>query len=145
MDAQLTGDVRAGTELCSHLRVHGDHHLLLGAHYGVPLLHLVVNPVSELVAENGGTNVHNELLGHLDEIKLIREKICNAGLFDDKRENAFDRKVLVLRDKERLHSFVGNIALLLRQDVFEEVNCGVVCEKQRMRKYLHSNVPYGGK
>ena len=68
MDDQLTGNVRASTELCSHLRVHGDHHLLLGAHYSVPLLHLMVNPVSELVTENGGTNVHNELFWHLDEI-----------------------------------------------------------------------------
>ena len=128
MDDQLTRNVRAGAELCSHLRVHGDHHLLLGAHYGVPLLHLVVNPVSELVAEHGCTNVHDELFGHLDEIKLIGEEICNARLLADKVENALDRKVLVLRYKERLHSLVWYVALLLRQDVLQEVNGGVICK-----------------
>ena len=128
MDDQLTGDVRAGTELCSHLWVHGDHHLLLCTHHGVPLLHLMVNPVSELVAEHGCTNVHDELLGHLDEIKFIGEEICNARLLADKVENALDRKVLVLWDKQSLHSLVGHVALLLRQDVLEEVNGGVVCK-----------------
>ena len=126
---QLTRNVRAGTELRSHLRVHGDHHLLLGAHHGVALLDLVCNPGPELVAENDGTNVHNELLGHLDEVKFIGEEIQHARLLADESENALNRKVFVLGDKECLHSLVGHVALLLRQDVLEEVNGGVICKK----------------
>ena len=47
---QLTTDVSTGTELSSHLRVHGDHHFLFGAHDGVPFFDLVMHPLFELSA-----------------------------------------------------------------------------------------------
>ena len=45
----LTADVGAGGELGGHRRVHGDHHLLLVRHEGVSLLHLLVDPVLEVL------------------------------------------------------------------------------------------------
>ena len=47
---QLTTDVSTGTELSSHLRVHGDHHFLFGEHDGVPFFDLVMHPLFELGA-----------------------------------------------------------------------------------------------
>ena len=70
----------AGLELGRHLRIHGDHHLLLFAHDGIPLLDLVGNPCSELVAEDHGADVDDPLLGHLLQVKIVWQEISYVGL-----------------------------------------------------------------
>ena len=52
-----------------HLRIHLDHDVFLVCHLVVPRIDLVLDPVCELVLENGGTHVGNPLLGSLGELK----------------------------------------------------------------------------
>ena len=46
-----------------------DHDVFLVCHLVVPRIDLVLDPVRELVLENGGTYVGNPLLGSLGELK----------------------------------------------------------------------------
>ena len=56
-------------ENLGHLRIHLDHDVFLVCHLVVPRIDLVLDPVRELVLENGGTHVGNPLLGSLGELK----------------------------------------------------------------------------
>ena len=89
----------AGLELRGHLGVHGDHHLLLGAHDGVALLNLVGHPGLELAAEDDCTNIHDPLLGHLLQIDVVWQEVGNVWLLRHELEDALDGEVLVLRDE----------------------------------------------
>ena len=71
----LTGHVGAGLELGGHLGVHGDQHLLLGAHDGVALLHLVGDPGLELTTEDHGAHVDDPLLRHLLQVDFVRQEV----------------------------------------------------------------------
>ena len=53
------GNVSGLVKLGEHCRVHGDHHLLLGTHQGVSLLHLVLDPPLEEVAQHMRAYVHD--------------------------------------------------------------------------------------
>ena len=65
MQLVLTAYMSARLELGRHLWVHGDHDLFLFSHQRVPLLHLLVDPVLEVLTEHGSTNINDPLLRHL--------------------------------------------------------------------------------
>ena len=119
----------AGLELGGHLGVHGDQHLLLGAHDGVALLHLVGDPGLELTTEDHGAHVDDPLLGHLLQVDVVGQEVRDVGLLRHELEDALDGEVLVLRHEEGLHLVVGDVCLLAREDVLQEVHGGVVCTK----------------
>ena len=98
MSRVLTGYMGTGLELGGHLGVHGDHHLLLGAHDGVALLDLVGDPGLELAAQDDGANIHDPLLGHLLQIDIVWQEVGDVGLLRHELEDALDGQVLVLRD-----------------------------------------------
>ena len=58
-------------ELGGHLRVHRDHHFLLGAHDGVSFLNLVMNPLLEAITQNYSTYIDNPLLRDLRKVDVI--------------------------------------------------------------------------
>ena len=61
----------ARLELGGHLRIHGDHDLLLLGHEGVAFLHLLVDPLLEDLPDDGRTDVDDPLLGHFLQVWLI--------------------------------------------------------------------------
>ena len=88
-----------GLELSSHLWVHGDHHLLLGAHDGVALLDLMGDPGLELATEDDCANIHDPLLGNLLQIDVVWQEVGDVRLLRHELEDALDGEVLVLRDE----------------------------------------------
>ena len=99
MSRVLTGYMGTGLELSSHLWVHRDHHLLLGANDGVALFNLVGHPGLELTAEDDCANIHDPLLGHLLQIDVVWQEVGDVRLLRHELEDALDREVLVLRDE----------------------------------------------
>ena len=67
----LTADVRAGSELGRHERVHGDHDLLLLGHQCVAFLDLLVHPLFKVVPDDSSADIYDPLLRHLGEIRFI--------------------------------------------------------------------------
>ena len=72
-----------GTELGGHLRVHRDHHFLLGAHNGISFLDLVVHPLLEAIAQNYSTYIDYPLLRDLRKVDVVRNVIGDVGLVAD--------------------------------------------------------------
>ena len=119
----------AGLELGGHLRVHRDHDLLLLGHDGVAILHLIADPVPERLAHNGSADINDPLLGHLPQVRVVREVHGDPRLFVDEVQDLLERQVLVLRHVQRLDRFVVQVSLLATKDVFEKVDGDVVCKK----------------
>ena len=123
----------AGGELGGHHRVHGDHDLLLLGHQGVALLDLLEDPLSEVVADDGGAHVHDPLLRHLLQVRRVREVEPNLGLAGDVGHHLLEGEVLVLRHVDVLHVLVGEVGLLPTKDVLEEVDGHVIWRKRSQR------------
>ena len=121
--------------------VHGDHHLLLGAHDRVSLLDLVVDPSSELIAQDHGADIDQPLLWDLRQVDVVREEVANVRLVTDERENAVDGQVLVLRDEQGLNLLVGDVRFSPRHDVLQEVYGDVICTKKAVRQGIFRNLP----
>ena len=123
---QLTRDVRAGTELRSHLRVHGDHHFFLLAHDCIPLLDLVIDPLSEKVTQDLGANIHDPLLGRLRQVDVVGKVVGDVRLVFDEHQDPLEGEVLILRYEDRWDVFVDQVALPLVNQVIHEVDGDVV-------------------
>ena len=121
--------------------VHGDHHLLLGAHDRVSLLDLVVDPSSELIAQDHGADIDQPLLWDLRQVDVVREEVANVRLVADEREDAVDGQVLVLRDEQGLNLLVGDVRFSPRHDVLQEVYGDVICTKKAVRQGIFRNLP----
>ena len=134
-----------GCELGSHLRVHGDHHLLLGAHDGVALFHLVMDPCSEFVAQNDSTDVDQPLLRDFGQVNVVWEEVTDVRFVSDEFEDAIDGQVLVLGHKQGLDLLVRNICFAPGQNVLQEVYGHIVCGKRAVRLNFVRNLPYGGR
>ena len=134
-----------GGELGGHLLVHGDHHLLLGAHDRVSLLDLVVDPRSELVAQDHGADIDQPLLWDLRQVDVVREEVANVRLVTDEREDAVNGQVLVLRDEQGLDLLVGDVRFSPGKDILQEVYGHVICTKKAVRQGIFRNLPYGGR
>ena len=61
----------AGLILLEQLRVHADHQSLLLCHRPVTLFDLIDYPFSELIAQDGSADVHNELLRDLRKVYVF--------------------------------------------------------------------------
>ena len=94
----LTANMGGGTVLGGHLRVHSDHHLLLGIHEHVSFLNLVMDPLLEAITQNGSTYVDDPLLWHLWEVNVVWKVVGDIGLVADEFKDPLEGKVLVLRN-----------------------------------------------
>ena len=127
----LTRDMSRGCELGSEGRIHCDHQLALLRHQGVAILDLLSNPSPEGITEDSSADVHNPLLGDLREVWLVREVVGQVALAAHILEDLLQGEILVLRDVERLHLAVQDVALLASQEVLQVVDGSVVCRKER--------------
>ena len=112
----------AGLERGGHLRVHGDHHLLLVGHLSVPVLDLLLDPGLERCANDGSADVDDPLLGRLRQVRRVRQVQLDVRLGADELADALEREVLVLRAVERLDLVVLQLPLPAVHEVFQEVN-----------------------
>ena len=129
----LTAYMSAGSKLCSHHGIHGDHHLSLLRHEGIPILNLLLHPVLELIAKDGRTNIYDPLLWHLLDIRVIRQVLVDPRLVAHKLQHLLDREALVLWHMDHLHVIVVKICFLSRQNAFQKVNGRVICRKEEVR------------
>ena len=113
-------------ELLGHHRVHGDHHVSLLRHVGVPLLHLLADPLLERLIDHGGADVDDPLLRRLGYILIIGEEVFDLWHVSDELQDLLDGERLVLRHVEVLDLIIEQGPLLLVQYVFEEVHGRVV-------------------
>ena len=137
----LTGDVRAGFELGGHLRIHGDHDLLLLRHERVPLLDLLGDPLLEVLAHDGGADVQDPLLRDLRQVGLVGQVQVDLRVLAHEGEDLLERQVLVLRHVDVLDGVVVQVRLLPLHDVLEEVDRRVVCKKKEIREDMEPYLP----
>ena len=126
----LTGDMSGGLELGGQLRIHVDHDLLLLRHQGVALLNLLCDPVSETLAQHGSTYIDYPLFRNLRNVNLVRHVGFDLRHRSNILKDLLEREVLVLRHIQCLDRVVGHIGLLGADQVLQEVNCDVVCNKK---------------
>ena len=102
----LTADVRAGSELGRHERVHGDHDLLLLGHQCVAFFDLLVDPFFKVISDDGSADVYDPLLRHLRQIRLIRKVEEDLWLGAGVLHHTFQRQILILGDVDVLRSII---------------------------------------
>ena len=118
--------MRGRFESSGHIGVHSDHDLFLLAHQCVALLDLQVDPVLELLAQDGRNHVDQPLLGDFRHVNLVGEIHEHERLVDDKLKDFLDGEVLVLRHEDRLYLVVMDVRLTSAQNIFQEVNRDVI-------------------
>ena len=148
----LTGDVRAGLKLGSHVGIHRDHDLFLFGHVRVALLLLLPDPLPERLADHRSTYVHYPLLWYLLDVRMVWEVGLDLWLAGDELEDLLERQVPVHGDVHGLDIRVVDLPLLARQDVLQEVDRDVVWKKRRKSENTSPNksgwktdLPYGGR
>ena len=73
--AVLTADFGGGVEGRGHLRIHGDHDVLLLGDRLIPGFNLVLHPAAEHAAEHGGADVADPLLADLVDFLRVRHVV----------------------------------------------------------------------
>ena len=117
-----------GLELGSQLGIHVDHDLLLLRHQGVALLNLLRDPISEALAQHGGTDVDDPLFGDLWNVNLVGHVGFDMRHLSNIGKDLLQRKILVLGHVQGLHLIIWDIRLLAADQVFQEINRDVVCK-----------------
>ena len=97
MNDCLTRYVSGLSELLHHLRVDGDHHVLLALHELVSRLHLFSYPGTEWSTNYGSTDIYYPLLRNLLEIWLVRQVVKYIGLLHSEVADMLQGEVLVAR------------------------------------------------
>ena len=118
-------------KLRCHQRVHADHDLLAVSHYGISILNLLCDPIFKIGPYYGSTDINDPLLGDLCQIGLVGEIVFDILHLRYELHDLLDRQVLVLRYMYVLHVVVVKIGFLAAQDVFQKVDCNIVCGKNR--------------
>ena len=86
-DEVLTTDFGGCTEYIGHLLVHGNHDALLGGHLPITDFDLLLDPVCEVLLEDGGADIADPLLAHLMNFLIIRHIIENMPMTIAKEES----------------------------------------------------------
>ena len=128
----LTADVSAGLVVLKELRIHANHHALLFRHHSVAFFDLVHHPVPELLAQDGGANVDDELLGDLGQVDVLRQVVLDLRLVGDELHDVLDGQALVLWHVQGLDLVVLHVLLLPADDILEEVDGDVFCSKDML-------------
>ena len=126
---QLTRDMCGGLKLGSQLGIHVDHDLFLLRHQGVSLLNLLCDPISEVLANHRGTYIDYPLFWNLWNVNLVRHVGFNLRNTSNIIKDLLEREVLVLRHVQCLHRVVRHIGLLAADQVLQEVDRDVFCNK----------------
>ena len=126
----LTGDMRGLSELLSHLGIDGDHHIAFALDKFIACSYLLSYPVAEGGTDHSCTHVHDPLLGHLLEIRMIRQVVQDVPLLHREVADVLQRQVLITRHVDSLDLVVGQVPLSCVDDVLEEVDCHVVDRRQ---------------
>lgn len=122
----------AGLELRRHLWVHGNHKIPFLGHSGVPFFFLGGDPVSERLSDHSGADVDEPLFWNFLKIRVIRQVVIDVSMIANEVENSFHRQVLILRYEHGFHVFILNFALLLTDEVLQEVHGGVICRNDQL-------------
>ena len=112
----------AGIELGGHHGIHLDHDVLLLGHEGVALLHLVDDPGLERLADHGGADVDDPLLGRLRQVRLVGHVCGDVLVLLAELADVLQREILVLRHIQSLNIRVGHVRLLPGDYVLQEVD-----------------------
>ena len=141
---QLTADVGGRAELGGHLWVDVDHDLLLLGHLGVALLDLVDHPGLERLADHGGADVDDPLLGRLRQVRVIRHVGGDVGVLHGELGDILEVEALVLRHVDRLDRPILHVRLLAGGDVLQKVDRGVVWSMEKVSRSGGKHLPNGG-
>ena len=125
----LTADVSAGLVVLKELRIHANHHALLFCHHSVAFFDLVHHPVPELLTQDGGANVDDELLGDLGQVDVLQEVVLHLRLVGDVLQDVLDREALVLRHVQGPDLVVLHVLLLPADHVLQEVDRHILYKK----------------
>ena len=125
--------MRGGLELGVHHGIHLDVHLLLLVHRLVALLDLVLDPGLERLADHGGADVDDPLLGRLRQVRVVGHVGGDVGVLAGELGDVLEVQALVLRHVDRLDRLVAHVRLLARENVFQEVDRDVGYKEGEIR------------
>lgn len=111
--------MRAGPELIQHFRVHGDHRIVLVGHVSIAGLDLLLHPLAERHADDGRADVDDPLLGTLGEVLVVGQIRLDLRMCAGEGTDMLERKILVLRDEDRLDAVGLEVPLLHHDNVLE--------------------------
>ena len=120
-------------EAGSDLRIKGDQHVLLLRDRFVALFDARADPVDERLADDSRANVADPLLRHATELLVIWH-VRNDGLvLHEEREDLLELQRHVRRHVNVVDAFHRHKLALAYDQVFQEVDRGVVWVKDRVR------------
>ena len=108
-----------GIELCSKLRIHGNHLIRLLVCQLVPFLDLLSYPVAEWLADHSSADVDKPLLRDPRHVWRVRQVEIYALLLADELADVLESQVLVLWNVQSLDLVVLEILLFHGDDVLE--------------------------
>ena len=119
MNDCLTRYVSGLSELLHHLRVDGDHHVLLALHVLVPRFYLLSYPGAEGSTNYGSTDIDYPLLRDLLETGFVRKVIHDVLLLRGEGADMLQGQVLVARHVDCLDLVVRQVLLATVDQVLE--------------------------
>jgi len=102
---------------------------------------LFTDPLLERLADDRRTDVDYPLFGSLRYVLIVRKEVSDVGNVGDELQDLLDGERLILRHVEVLNLIIQEVSLLLVQDVFDEVDGGVVCSKRAVSDRERLDLP----
>ena len=124
-----TADVSTGLVMLEKIRVHVNHESFLLGHDSVAFFDLLLHPDLELLAQDSGADINDELLRNLRQVDVLWQVVLDLWFVGDVFHDVFDGKSLVLRHVQSPHLVVLDILLLPADHVLQEIDRYVVYKK----------------